>query len=62
MNLWLHDLGNLNLQLLWTSDDKEMLEAIADNINFLIGKSGHGEQFLAEVLMSETNQEGKVRD
>jgi peroxiredoxin len=47
--LLLHDFGNLNIQVITVSNDKNKLEAMADKMNFLFNLS-RNRDFEAEII------------
>jgi hypothetical protein len=51
--LILHDLGNLQSQVLYRFciDEKQMAIEIEDRMNFLFGMSGKKDQFNAEIIV-----------
>lgn len=52
--LILHDLGNLQLQIIMYHQIKEVLEEAAENINFLFAQAGN-KTFVAEVHKEQTS-------
>lgn len=50
--LILHDLGNLQLQIIMHHQIKEVLDEAAENMNFLFAQAGN-KNFLAEVYLDE---------
>ena len=50
--LILHDLGNLQMQVIMYHQIKEVLEEAAENINFLFAQAGN-KTFVAEVHLDE---------
>ena len=50
--LILHDLGNLQLQIIMYHQIKEVLEEAAENMNFLFAQAGN-KTFVAEVHLDE---------
>jgi hypothetical protein len=54
--LYLHDLGNLSVQYLSTSENKKDLEDLAERMNFLFEKANQDKQFKAEVYLAEKNE------
>jgi hypothetical protein len=54
--LYLHDLGNLAVQLITCSEDKSELDRQADSINQLFMLAGRGETFQAQVVESNETE------
>lgn len=48
--LYLHDYGNLAVQVLETSEDAEHLNSIAESMNQVFNLGGYNDKLYAEVL------------